>query len=293
MGFRKKVMCRSLILLFLSASLVSLSARSHSYQLSDGLVVTLDAQPAQTVLTLAGQPLANYRIDCTVAFDAWLTLTNCTLNGSGSFTYVDTSNLPMCFYRVLSAVTFGSVAVEDGRIADRPGSPDTGASLNATDATPSALRAGDVGGTEKQNKTFVSFDTSSIPDGAMIVAATVRLRRGAVSGTNPFLTHGTCWMDIKGGSGFSGSTALLASDFEAPADAMQVGSLSNAANDGDWSSGSINAGSLQFVNKSGKTQVRIYFALHDNGDGKADYIGWYSGENGTPGNRPVLEVLYR
>jgi hypothetical protein len=286
-------MKKAFILLSLLASLLSLSAKSHSYQLSDGLVVTMDRQPAQTVVTLAGQPLANHRIDCTVAFDGWLTLTNCTLNGSGSFTYVDTSNLPMCFYRVLSAVTFVSVSAEDGRIADKPGNPDAGASVNATDATTSALRAGDVGGSEKQNKAFLSFDTSSIPDGATIVAATVRLRRGAVSGSNPFLTHGTCWMDIKAGSGFSGSTALLASDFEAPADATQAGSLSNAANDGDWSSGSINAPALQFINKSGKTQLRVYFALHDNGDGKADYIGWYSGENATPANRPVLEVLYR
>ena len=286
-------MKKTFILLLLSASLLSSSARTHSYPLSDGVVVTLDAQPAQTVITLAGQPFANHRIDCTVAFDGWVTLTNCTLDGSGSFTYVDTSNLPKCFYRVLSAVTFVSVGAEDGRIADKPGNPDSGASLNATDATTSALRAGDVGGSEKQNKSFVSFDTSSIPDGATIVAATVRLRRGTVSGTSPFLTHGTCWMDIKSGSGFSGSTALVASDFEAPADATQVGSLSDAANDGDWSSGSIDASALQFINKSGKTQLRVYFTLHDNGNGKADYIGWYSGENATAANRPVLEVLYR
>jgi len=125
------------------------------------------------------------------------------------------------------------------------------------------------------------------------VTVTLRLRRGAVSGTNPFLTHGTCWIDIKGGSGFAGSTALVATDFEAAADAAQVGSLSNAANDGDSSSGSLNATGRSFINKSGTTQFRVYFSLHDNGDGKADYIGWYSGDNATPANRPVLEVFYR
>src|SRR5204863_8387796 len=100
------------------------------------------------------------------------------------------------------------------------------------------------------------------PVGATSVSATLRLRRGTVSETNPFLTHGTCWMDIKGGSGFSGSTALLATDFEAPADVTQAGSLINAASDGDWSAGVINASGLQFIDKTGKTQLRIYFELH-------------------------------
>ena len=268
-------------------------ARTHRYQLPDGCVVTMDVQSTQTVLTLAGQPFGNYRVDCTVQFNGWTTVTNCTLDSAGSFTYVYANPLPMCFFRVLSAVTFVSIGAEDGRIADRPGSPDLGTSVTGSDISASALRAGDVGGSEKLNKSFVSFDTSSIPDGATIVSATLRLRRGTVSGTNPFLTHGTCWMDIKGGLGFSGSTALVAADFEAPADATQVGSLSNAVNDGDWSSGVINANGLQFINKNGRTQLRVYFELHDNGDGKADYLGWYSGENAMPANRPVLEVLYR
>ncbi|HKQ38854.1 MAG TPA: DNRLRE domain-containing protein [Verrucomicrobiae bacterium] len=272
---------------------LAVRARTHRYQLSDGCVVTMDVQATRTVLTLAGQPFAIYQVECTQQFNGWTTLTNCSLSASGNFTYVDNNPPPMCFFRVLSAETFVSVGVEDGRITDTPGNPNQGASVNASDTSTSALRAGDVGGSEKLHKAFVSFDTSSIPDGATIVSATLRLRRGTVSGTNPFLTHGTCWMDIKGGTGFSGNTALLATDFEAAADATQVGALSNAVNDGDWSSGSINVTGRQFINKTGKTQLRVYFALHDNGDGKADYIGWYSGENATPANRPVLEVLYR
>lgn len=291
-------MSKSLIL-YLAASVLALiqpriaHARSYSYVLTDGLLVTMDVQATQTVFTLVGSPNANYRLDCTVQLNAWTTLTNAALNAAGTFTYVDRSQLPACFYRVLSSVTFVSVGVDDGRITDSHSNPGQGTSVNSTDTSNSALRAGDVGGNEKEHMAFLSFDTSSIPDGATVVAATLRLRRGTVSGTNPFLTHGTCWIDIKGDTGFSGSTALQAGDFTAPADATQVGALSNAANDGDWSSGTINASALGFVNKTGKTQFRVYFDLHDNGDGKADYVGWYSGENATPANRPVLEVLYR
>lgn len=275
------------------AELPDLRARSASYLSADGLVFTMDVQANQTVLTLTGQPFANCRIDCTQQFNGWNTLTNATLNGSGTFVYVDGNNFPICFYRVLSAVSFVSVGAQDGRVTDNHKNPGDGAAVNATDNSGSALRAGDVGGNEKQHKAVVSFDTSSIPDGATIVSATLRLRRGIVAGTNPFLTHGPCWLDIKGGTGFSGSAALELADFQSPADAAEVGALSNAASDGDWSASSINSIGLGFLNKIGTTQFRISFSVHDNEDGKADYMGWYSGENATPANRPVLEVLYR
>jgi hypothetical protein len=139
----------------------------------------------------------------------------------------------------------------------------------------------------------VSFDTSSLPDGATIVSATLRLRRGAGSGTNPFGTHGACYADIKGGTGFSGSVALQTGDFQAAADATQVATMSNPAADGDWSTGVLNATGRGFVNKTGKTQLRVYFVIDDNDDAGNDYIGYYSGNDSTAANRPVLEITYQ
>src|SRR5262249_47339352 len=155
----------------------------------------------------------------------------------------------------------------------------------------SALRAGDDN-KDKQYKTVVSFDTSAIPDGATILSATLRLRRGAVSGTNPFTTHGTCWVDVQTG-GFSGSTTLQTGDFQATATVVQAASLSNAANNGDWSTGSLNAAGLAAISKTGTTQLRVYFSLDDDDDTGNDFIGWYSGDNSTPANRPQLVVTYQ
>lgn len=154
------------------------------------------------------------------------------------------------------------------------------------------MRVGDDN-TDRQYKSVVSFDTSSIPDGATIVSATLKLRRGAVSGTNPFTSHGTCYVDIKGGAGFNGSTALQTQDFQAPADAAQVAVMSNPAANGDLSTGSLNASGLGFINKTGKTQLRVYFSLDDNDDSGNDYIGFYSGNDSAAANRPVLEVTYQ
>jgi len=92
--------------------------------------------------------------------------------------------------------------------------------------------------------------------------------------------------------GFSGSTTLELADFQATAMAVQATSLSNAANNGDWSTASLNAAGLAALNKTGTTQFRVYFSLDDNDDMGADYIGYYSGEAASA-NRPQLVVTYQ
>ena len=188
-------------------------------------------------------------------------------------------------------VTLTSVAAQDGWVLESGENTNVGGSLNSTATTTSALRAGD-NNQDRQYKTFVSFDTSSIPDGATILSATLRLRRGTLSGTNPFTTHGTCWADVQTG-GFSGSTTLQTSDFQAIATVAQAASLTNAASNGSWSEGSLNASGLAAIDKTGTTQLRVYFNLDDNDDTGNDYLGYYSGDNGTAANRPQLVVTYQ
>jgi hypothetical protein len=146
---------------------------------------------------------------------------------------------------------------------------------------------------KNQYKTVVSFDTSAIPDGATILSVTLRLRRGTVVGTNPFTNHGTCWVDVQSGSGFSGSTALQTGDFQAAATVVQSASLSNAVNNLDWSTGNLNAAGLAAINKTGTTQLRVYFALDDDNNKTDDYIGYYSGDDATAANRPQLVVTWQ
>ncbi|HEX4952412.1 MAG TPA: choice-of-anchor B family protein [Thermoanaerobaculia bacterium] len=190
-----------------------------------------------------------------------------------------------------ATVTFTSVGAQDGYVLESGESTNVGGSVNSSASTTSALRVGD-NNQDRQYKSVVSFDTSSIPDGATIVSATVRLLRGTLSGTNPFGTHGTCWVDVQTG-GFSGSTTLATGDFQAAATAAQAASLSNAASNGIWSEGSLNAAGLAALNKTGTTQLRVYFNLDDNDDTGNDYLGYYSGESSTSGNRPQLVVTYQ
>lgn len=95
---------------------------------------------------------------------------------------------------------------------------------------------------------------------------------------------------MQNGTGFSGSTTLQNRDFQAAATAVQAAALSDAASNGTWSTGSLNAAGIAALNKTGTTQLRVYFNLDDNDDTGNDYLGYYSGENATAANRPQLVV---
>ena len=188
-------------------------------------------------------------------------------------------------------VVLTSIGAEDGWVRESSENSNVGGRRNSTGSGSSALRPGDHR-KDRQYKAIVSFDTSSIPAGATVLSADLRLLRGSLRGTNPFTTHGTCWVDVQSG-GFSGSTALANADFEAAATAVQAASLSNATSNGVWSEGSLNAAGLAAIDTTGTTQLRIYFDLDDNDDSGDDYVGYYSGDNSDASRHPQLVVTYQ
>ena len=183
-------------------------------------------------------------------------------------------------------VSFTSVGPQDGWIRESSENSNLGEKSDA-----GGIQAGDDK-KDRQYRSILSFDTSSIPNGATILSATLRLRRSGLKGGNPFLSLGLCLVDIRTG-GFGGGTSLVLSDFEAVASALAVGSLSNAPSNGDFSQGVLGATGLAAINKTGVTQFRVYFQRDDNDNGSDDYIKYYSGEDATPGNRPALIVVYQ
>lgn len=185
--------------------------------------------------------------------------------------------------------TLTSVAAEDGWVRESSETSNVGNYKNTTE-----LRAGDGDeSARKQVKAILSFDTSKIPDDAVITGATLRMKRKSVSGTNPFSTHGILRVDIVGGYGFGGSAALANSDFEAPAAASHVVSagMSNPAVNGDWSTGTLTSG-LSTINKTGTTQFRVYFSIDDDDDDISDFMAFYSGE-AAEGSQPELVITYQ
>lgn len=188
-------------------------------------------------------------------------------------------------------VTFLSEGAVDGRIVESTETSSVGGEIDTADAGAGALRVGDTT-TDQQFRSFLSFHTGSIPDGAPILAATLQLRRGTVSGTSPFTTHGPCRVDVVNRF-FGSGAALEAADFQAPATVVGAATLSNPNFNGALSTGSLNFAGRAAINRVGRTQFRIYCNLEDDDDGVIDTVGFYPGDASLPSNRAVLIVTYQ
>jgi uncharacterized repeat protein (TIGR03806 family) len=186
-----------------------------------------------------------------------------------------------------TVVTLRSVEGEDGHVVESSEMSGVGGLAVANGAT---IDVGDQA-TNAQFRGIVSFDTSIIPDDAIIVSATLRLRRAGTFGTNPFGTHGACLVDVRTG-GFGDSTVLEAGDFEAPATVSASAALTAAPANGDWSTGTLNAAGVSAIDTAGTTQLRIAFTLDDDDDGTADRITYSAGDVPDPTVGPELVVTY-
>lgn len=165
-----------------------------------------------------------------------------------------------------------------------------GGSLNSTAKGGKALRAGDNKG-DRQFKFVVSFDTSTIPDGAAIESAVLRLTRGGTTGVDPFATHGNLLVDIKQGT--FGAAELEISDYEAAPSAAQVASTGNQGSKGAQYVFDLNNAGRANINKTGRTQLRLYFSLDDDDDRLNDYAGFYPSDANNSLRHPKLIVTYR
>ncbi|MFL5357257.1 MAG: esterase, partial [Archangium sp.] len=150
-----------------------------------------------------------------------------------------------------TTVTFGSIAADDGYVkANADGtSPAVG-----TITTP-ALGKGSDG---KYNRSLFSFDTSTLPDTATIVRASLKVTLSSASG-DPWAdpTANTLTIDLKNGT--FGTAATETTDYTAAATAPAVAQLIKFTT-GAQSSTDFNAAGLAAINTTGKTQARLQFA---------------------------------
>jgi hypothetical protein len=210
---------------------------------------------------------------------------------SGDSTFAQSSGGVSHLVNADTVVTLTSIAAHDGWVLESTETSGAGGTIDGTASDASGLRVGDDA-SRRQYKAVVSFDTSAIPDGATIVSVKLRLLRGMVSGAGPFASMGTCWVDVQPGSGWSGSTLLQTSDFQAAATAVHAASMSNPTANGTWSEGNLDASGLAAIDKTSITQLRVYFNLDDNNNTTADFMGFFPGDDPLASHRPQLVVTY-
>jgi hypothetical protein len=184
-------------------------------------------------------------------------------------------------------VTYTSSAAYDGHVVESTETSSQGGQAFPNGPT---VAVGDTS-TDQQVKGIVSFDTSGLPDNAVIVSAKLVLYRSGVLGASPFDTHNAAKVDVKTGS-FNNFALLEPADFQALATSLGVSILSKAAANGDYSYATLPNAGLAAINKTGLTQLRVYFGKGDDDDSISDFLYFAAGENANPDLRPRLFVEY-
>ncbi len=184
---------------------------------------------------------------------------------------------------------FYSQAAYDGWVLETGETTNTGGLINTTNLT---CYVGDDG-LDRQYRTFMHFNTSRIPDDADVIRVTLQYKQHSIIGSDPYVTHGNVWADIKEGY-FSNNPALVQADFAALSSMNNAGFFEFTPSSLAYPIyiAEMKAGAYEYLNITGITQFRLRFGLDDDNDNVADYLKIFCGDMGVPFNRPVLRVWY-
>jgi peptidyl-Lys metalloendopeptidase len=182
--------------------------------------------------------------------------------------------------------TFKSSGINDGWVLENSETGEKGGSVNSAYTY---FNLGDDA-TDKQYRGILHFNTSALPDTAVITSVTLKIKKQGIVGTNPFDTHGDLLVDIRKPN-FGATAFLAAGDFQAGSN-LQSAMLFNPISVNGWYGAALGSSSYSFVNLTGSTQFRLRFTLDDNDDRSADYMKFFSGDYISKSLRPQLIVQY-
>jgi streptogramin lyase len=157
------------------------------------------------------------------------------------------------------------------------------------DATATTGRLGDDAA-DRQYRSILDFDTSLLPDDAVVVGVTLKIKKQAIVGTNPLTTHGFLTVDQKTGY-YHDNPVLERLDFHAIGSRGNVGRFIKTPAD-RWYRAPLREPSYSLINLTGHTQFRLRFYTDDNDNLTADYVSFYTGNIPIEDDRPELIITY-
>lgn len=184
------------------------------------------------------------------------------------------------------SASFNSQANLDGYIIESASSKGTGGSFNSSSST---FMLGDSVD-NRQYRAILSFNTSSLPDTAVITSAMIKIRLAGISKASPFATLGNLLVDMAIPN-FGTSTALESLDFQAAPTQSSV-AVVNHVPVNKWYSATLSSASVSAINLTGTTQFRLEFKIPTNSNSVSNYASFYSGNAGTVSYRPILMIQY-
>jgi hypothetical protein len=150
-----------------------------------------------------------------------------------------------------TTVGFPGIAAEDGYVK----AFSDGSSPAVGTITTLAIGRGTDG---KLNRSLLSFDTSSLPDGAIVTAATVTVTYASGSG-NPWSNPAGNTMVVDVRRGTFGAAGTETTDWAAAADAPSAATIASFTS-GTRTSSSFSPSGLGAINTTGRTQLRLRFS---------------------------------
>ncbi len=128
----------------------------------------------------------------------------------------------------------------------------------------------------KYNRSVYSFDTSSIPDGATVTRAYVKVTYSTISG-DPWASpaNNTLVVDVKNGT--FNAAAIETADWSSSPTASAVATIAKLTS-GTKNSSDFDAAGLAAINKTGKTQLKLRFSSNQTATA---YIGLTEGTGAT------------
>ena len=202
---------------------------------------------------------------------------------SDSFAHPEAENLAVYENNTFS---FASTGANDGWVLESAENTSVGGSLNSGAAT---FVLGDDA-KNRQYRSILHFDTSFLPDTAVILSATLKIKKAALVGANPFATFQGLLVDIAN-LPYSGNSALQKADFQAVTGKSAIGTFGNIPA-GAWYTAELVSSAFPLINRTGPTELRLHFKLDDNNNLAANYVRFFSGDTVATADRPVLTISY-
>ncbi|MEI7848786.1 MAG: hypothetical protein WCK35_23495, partial [Chloroflexota bacterium] len=140
----------------------------------------------------------------------------------------------------------------------------------------------------RQLLSILSFPTATLPDKAVVLSATLKIRKQSGLGLNPIGPLGQLMVEISKPY-FGASPNLQLDDFSASG--LPAGLVGATPVAGLYTA-KISNTVLKQINLLGWTQLRLRFQKDDNNDLKPNQLLFFSGNTPTTAYRPVLEIIY-
>ncbi len=180
--------------------------------------------------------------------------------------------------------TYVSVGTYDGWVIESGEESEVGGHV---DSQSTLLYVGDAAN-DQQYRAILHFDTSSLPNNAVITQAALKVKKQGLTGGNPFNALGPLLVDLRKPA--FGAAALEASDFEAAA-ALDGGGTVGSGLSAGWYTALLDPSVYPFIHTYGATQMRLRFTLGDNDNQSADFLKLFSGDAAV-GDQPYLYLEY-